>query len=109
LLCELKSRHEDGLAGYLDHIDLEDIIKHVRARDPNLVLTNFTETACVGSSFKALEAEMRRLTAGTDTSKKRFYYDVTKRKPGVPHYMDDPVVTWEYVCDKMYSRRSAQR
>jgi hypothetical protein len=34
LLYALKGTHPDGLAGYLDHIDIEDIVKYVQERDP---------------------------------------------------------------------------
>jgi hypothetical protein len=34
LLYALKGTHPDGLAGYLDHIDMEDIIKYVQEQDP---------------------------------------------------------------------------
>jgi hypothetical protein len=34
LLYALKGTHPNGLAGYLDHIDMEDIVKYVQERDP---------------------------------------------------------------------------
>jgi hypothetical protein len=33
LLHALKERHEDGLAGYLDHVDLKDIRAYVKGKD----------------------------------------------------------------------------
>lgn len=98
MLEELASRHEDGLAGYLDHISEAKIIDHLKTRNPNLLLKLPCEPLtpyCVGAPWEMLEAEMRRLTHGPDVTKKRFYSKA--KKPGVPHYTDAPVVTWELV------------
>jgi hypothetical protein len=129
LLYTLKRRHEEGLAGYLPHIEdrdilkhldnieLSDIIKYVQARDPTLVFDKVVQgkdndKASPGpylfdSSFEKLEAEMRRRVAGTDTTMKRFYSEKRKRQ-GEPHFLDAPVVTWEYVCDAMYERSNSR-
>jgi thiol-disulfide isomerase/thioredoxin len=124
MLEALKSRHEDGLAGYLNHIEdrdilkhldnieLSDIIKYVQARDPTLVLDKVKGKGpyLFDSSFEKLEAEMRRRVAGTDTTRKRFYNDHNSKKHRrrEPHYTDAPVVTWEYMCDAMFERSNGR-
>lgn len=102
LLEELASRHEDGLAGFLDHIGEAKLIDHLKTRNPNLLLKlpcEPMEPYCVGAPWDMLEAEMRRLAYGPDVTKKRFY--AGKKKRGLPHYTDKPVVTWEYVHSKV--------
>ena len=110
LLHGLKGKHPNGLAGFLNHIEDEDIlayIKEVQERDPKRFKEKRKGTPSrlvVGASFEYLEAEMRRKADPRAPTVKRFYCDVTKRKKGEPHSTDPGVVTWAYVCDAMYDR-----
>jgi hypothetical protein len=86
---------------------MADIVNYVKQRDPECFTekrkgapSRLLDTA----SFELLESEMRRRVHGTDTNKKRFYCDVKKRRHE-PHTTDEPVVTWEYVCDAIANRR----
>lgn len=108
LIAEVELRSEHGLADYLGHVSVDKIIEHLRHREPKILLKLPCEPGepnVVGASFEALEAEMRRVCYGTDVTKKRFYCDITKRRREDPHFTDPPVVTWEYVSDRIYKKR----
>jgi len=87
-----------ALTQCLGVIDLKVLVDHVKAREQH-VLPYFD------FEFDQLEAEMRRLVASADTTKRQFY-SKNKRKKGGPHYTNKPIVTWKYFSNKWYKSNS---
>lgn len=112
LLGRLASLHEDGIAGFFDHIPLDKMELYVKEKSTSTNRSQKKSAGLESASFEELEAAMRFKALGTDTTRAKFYGKVKVGKRGFtktrtskePHFTDDPIVTWDYVSNAVHDR-----